>query len=84
MTDATLEATPATTMSPPERLNFSYVKRPGLLKLTIVNFLLSVITLGFYRFWAKTNVRKHIWSSVHINGEPLEYTGTSMEFSKAF
>ncbi len=84
MTDATLEATPATTMSPPERLNFSYVKRPGLLKLMIVNFLLSVITLGFYRFWAKTNVRKHIWSSVHINGEPLEYTGTSMELFKGF
>lgn len=84
MTDATLEATPATTMSPPERLNFSYVKRPGLLKLTIVNFLLSVITLGFYRFWAKTNVRKHIWSSVHINGEPLEYTGTGMELFKGF
>ena len=84
MTDATLEATPATTMSPPERLNFSYVKRPGLLKLTIVNFVLSVITLGFYRFWAKTNVRKHIWSSVHINGEPLEYTGTGMELFKGF
>jgi uncharacterized membrane protein YjgN (DUF898 family) len=69
---------------PPERLNFTYVKRPGLLKLTLVNLLLSIITLGFYRFWAKTNVRKHIWSSVHINGEPLEYTGTGMELFKGF
>jgi len=68
----------------PERLNFSYVKRPGLLKLTIINFLLGVITLGFYRFWAKTNVRKHIWSCVHINNEPLEYTGTGMELFKGF
>jgi uncharacterized membrane protein YjgN (DUF898 family) len=67
-----------------ERVLFSYIKRPGLLKLTIVNFLLSVITLGFYRFWAKTNVRKHIWSSVHLNGEPLEYTGTGMELFKGF
>jgi uncharacterized membrane protein YjgN (DUF898 family) len=70
--------------SPHEKLIFSYVKRPGLLKLTIVNFLLGLITLGFYRFWAKTNVRKHIWASVHINGEPLEYTGTGMELFKGF
>jgi uncharacterized membrane protein YjgN (DUF898 family) len=62
-----------------ENLNFSYQTRPGLLKLTIVNALLSLITLGIYRFWAKNNVRKHIWSSVHINGEPLEYTGTGKE-----
>lgn len=78
----TADAMPA--HSPPEQLNFSYVKRPGLLKLTVVNLLLSIITLGFYRFWAKTNVRKHIWSSVHINGEPLEYTGTGMELFKGF
>jgi uncharacterized membrane protein YjgN (DUF898 family) len=67
-----------------ERVAFSYIKRPGLLKLTIINFLLGLITLGIYRFWAKTNVRKHIWSSVHINGEPLEYTGTGMELFKGF
>jgi uncharacterized membrane protein YjgN (DUF898 family) len=40
--------------------------------------------MGFYRFWARTQVRKHIWSSVHINGEPLEYTGTGMELFKGF
>ncbi len=60
-------------------LAFTYVKREGLLKLTVVNFLLSLVTLTLYRFWAKTNVRKHIWSSVHVNGEPLEYTGTGKE-----
>jgi uncharacterized membrane protein YjgN (DUF898 family) len=60
-------------------LAFTYVKRDGLLKLTVVNFLLSLVTLTLYRFWAKTNVRKHIWSSVHVNGEPLEYTGTGKE-----
>jgi len=68
----------------PEQLTFSFVKRPGLLKITIVSFLLTLITLGFYRFWARTQVRKHIWSSVHINGEPLEYTGTGMELFKGF
>lgn len=68
----------------PEQLTFSFVQRPGLLKITIVSFLLTLITLGFYRFWARTQVRKHIWSSVYINGEPLEYTGTGMELFKGF
>ena len=67
-----------------ETLVFSYVERKGLLKLTVINFLLGIVTLGFYRFWAKTHVRKHIWSCVHINGEPLEYTGTGMELFKGF
>lgn len=70
---------PAHPLHPPERLTFTYVPRKGLLKLTIVNFLLSLVTFTIYRFWAKTNVRKHIWSCVHINGEPLEYTGTGKE-----
>lgn len=71
-------------VSAPEQLTFSFVKRPGLLKIIIVSFLLTLITLGFYRFWARTQVRRHIWSSVHINGEPLEYTGTGMELFKGF
>jgi uncharacterized membrane protein YjgN (DUF898 family) len=68
----------------PETLLFEFVDRPGLLKIAIVNFLLGIVTLGFYRFWGKTRVRQHIWSSVHINNEPLEYTGTGMELFKGF
>jgi uncharacterized membrane protein YjgN (DUF898 family) len=74
--------TPATNAA--ETLRFAFVKRPGLLKITIVNFLLGMITLGIYRFWGKTRVRQHIWSSVHLNEEPLEYTGTGMELFKGF
>jgi uncharacterized membrane protein YjgN (DUF898 family) len=68
-----------TEASPAETLNFKYVPRPGLLKLTLINFILNLLTLTIYRFWAKTNVRKHIWSCIHINGEPLEYTGNGKE-----
>ncbi len=72
--------------SPPapegEAINFAYVPRPGLGRLSIVNFLLGIVTLTIYRFWAKTEVRKHIWSCVHINGVPLEYTGRGMELFK--
>jgi uncharacterized membrane protein YjgN (DUF898 family) len=66
----------------PEPVRIDYVPRDGLGRLTLVNALLTIITLTIYRFWAKTNVRKHIWSCVHINGEPLEYTGRGMELFK--
>lgn len=40
---------------------------------------LTMATLGIYRFWAKTRVRRFVWSSVRIDGDPAEYTGTGME-----
>jgi uncharacterized membrane protein YjgN (DUF898 family) len=65
-----------------EAIRIEYVPRAGLGKIAIVNFFLSLITLTIYRFWAKTNVRRHVWSCVHINGQPLEYTGRGMELFK--
>ncbi|HFC05091.1 MAG TPA: DUF898 domain-containing protein, partial [Rhizobiales bacterium] len=60
-------------------ISVTYETRPGLGWMSIKNALLNLITLGIYRFWAKTNVRKHVWSCIRINGEPLEYTGTGLE-----
>ncbi|MGB7241472.1 MAG: DUF898 family protein [Sulfitobacter sp.] len=40
---------------------------------------LTVVTLGFYRFWAKTRMRKYIWSSVSGGDDSFEYTGTGLE-----
>ena len=60
-------------------IEVEYRPQPGLARLTIVNLLLNVITLSIYRFWAKTRVRRHIWSCIYINGEPLEYTGRGVE-----
>ena len=62
-----------------EPIAISYMTRPGLGKIAIINVILIVLTLTVYRFWAKTNVRRHVWSCVHINGEPLEYTGRGVE-----
>ncbi len=67
-----------------EAVRVEYVTRPGLAGIAVTNFLLNLVTLWFYRFWAKTRVRRHIWSSVHINGEPLEYTGTGKELFFGF
>jgi uncharacterized membrane protein YjgN (DUF898 family) len=68
----------------PETVRIDYVPRQGFGRLVLVNALLTIVTLTIYRFWAKTNVRKHIWSCVHVNGEPLEYTGRGTELFKGF
>ncbi len=68
----------------PEPLEFNYVKRPGLLGIAVANWFLGFITFGIWHFWGKTNVRKHIWSCININNEPLEYTGTGGELFRGF
>ena len=41
--------------------------------------VLSVLTLGFYRFWMKTRLRRYYWSSIRPGGQPLEYVGDPLE-----
>lgn len=43
------------------------------------NFLLSVITLGIYRFWGKAKYRRYLWGHATLDGDALEYTGTGFE-----
>ncbi len=54
-------------------------KRTPLFILGLVTGLLTTVTLGVYRFWAKTRIRKYIWSSVTFEGDSFEYTGTGLE-----
>jgi uncharacterized membrane protein YjgN (DUF898 family) len=46
--------------------------------------LLLIPTLTLFRFWARTIVRRRLWSDTTIGGEPLEYTGTGMELFIGF
>jgi len=55
-----------------------------LAKTVIVNILLNVITVGFYRFWDKTRIRNYIWSHLRFQGENFEYTGTGKELLFGF
>ncbi|MGC1900574.1 MAG: DUF898 family protein [Pseudolabrys sp.] len=45
---------------------------------------LLMVTLGIYRFWLVTDVRRFLWSNTEIAGEPLEYTGTALELLLGF
>jgi len=51
----------------------------SLFWLALKTACLSVLTLGFYRFWMITRLRRHYWNAVRIQGDPLEYTGTGIE-----
>lgn len=41
--------------------------------------ILTVLTLGLYRFWMKTRLRRFYWSSIRPGGHPLEYVGEPVE-----
>src|SRR5258708_5737548 len=36
---------------------------------------LELVTVGFYRFWLATDIRRHLWSNTVIDGDAAEYTG---------
>lgn len=51
----------------------------GLVPIVILNLFFTIITIGIYRFWAKTNIRKYLWSKTRFDGEAFEYIGTGGE-----
>lgn len=51
----------------------------AIYKIWIVNFLLCLITLWIYRPWAKTRMRRYIYSRVSLKNERLQYNGTGGE-----
>jgi len=52
--------------------------------LFIKNLLLGIVTLGIYRFWGKTRIRKYVWSHVSFRNERFEYAGTGRELFLGF
>jgi uncharacterized membrane protein YjgN (DUF898 family) len=59
-------------------------QRRNYWRLLIRGALLLVVTLGIYRFWLATDVRRFLWSNTEIAGETLEYTGTPLELLIGF
>lgn len=50
--------------------------------IALPNFLLTIATLGLYRFWATTRIRRYLWSRTLFMGDRLEWAGTGLELFK--
>jgi hypothetical protein len=50
-----------------------------LFGLALRTGLLTILTLGLYRFWMKTRLRRWYWSAIRPGGQPMEYVGEPLE-----
>jgi uncharacterized membrane protein YjgN (DUF898 family) len=48
------------------------------------NLLLTVVTLGFYRFWAINRERQYLWGKTWVGDDYLEWDGTGKELFFGF
>ena len=53
-------------------------------RLMIRGAALQAITLGIYRFWLFTDMRRFLWANTEVEGESFEYTGTAVELLLGF
>jgi uncharacterized membrane protein YjgN (DUF898 family) len=66
-----------------DRVKFSG-RRADFRRLVIRGTALELVTVGFYRFWLATDMRRHLWSNTAIDGDAAEYTGTAKELLIGF
>ncbi len=52
--------------------------------LLLRNLLFSILTLGIYRFWGRTHVRRFVWRHTVLLDDALEYLGTGGELFIGF
>jgi uncharacterized membrane protein YjgN (DUF898 family) len=53
-------------------------------RLLVRGAALLMVTLGLYRFWLATDVRRFLWSNTEIDGNTLEYNGLATELLLGF
>ena len=83
MTNGTDQNTATAVWPPIHRL--THDGRSGeLFLIFLINLALSILTLGIYRFWGRTRIRRYVWSQTSLLGEPLEYTGRGVELFLGF
>ena len=76
-------AVPAAPAASGSGVRFTGIRRDFRHLITRGAFL-ELITLGFYRFWLATDMRRHLWSNTAIDGDAAEYTGTAKELLIGF
>lgn len=61
-----------------------YGERRTSRRLLIRGALLAIPTLGFYRFWLITQLRRYLWQNTRIGDDAFEYVGTARELLLGF
>lgn len=56
----------------------------AMIRLSLMNLLMNVVTLSLWRFWGKTRVRRALWAETEFCGDAAEYTGTGKELFLGF
>jgi len=59
-------------------------QRSDFVRLVARGAALELVTVGFYRFWLATDMRRHLWSHTAVEGDAAEYTGTAKELLIGF
>lgn len=76
--------------APPQRRSSAadygwFLGREGeFFRLVARGAVFLMLTLGIYRFWLATDIRRYLWSRTEVAGEALEYTGTPRELLLGF
>jgi len=74
---------PPSPVPPPMPVGFSGSRRE-FFDLVKRGAGLELVTLGFYRFWLLTDIRRHLWSNTLVDGDAAEYTGRGRELLIGF
>jgi len=76
-------ASPSITPSSPMGLSVGFHGTGGgLFKIMLINWVLTIFTLGIYYFWGKTKVRRYLWEQSSFAGDRFYYHGTGGELFK--
>ncbi len=70
-------------MTPAKAVQFTGTWREYL-PIAASNVLLTIVTLGIYRFWATARQRRYLWSRTEVIGDRLEWSGTGKEMFIGF
>src|SRR5262245_49006089 len=85
MNEATFPFGPPSVPSVPPTPRISFTgDRAAFRQLVIRGAALELVTVGFYRFWLATDMRRHLWSNTAVEGDIAEYTGTARELLIGF
>lgn len=78
-------AAPASLPPPRPPVQLVYDGRLGELYVIYLRaLLLTLLTLGWYRFWGRTSVRRYLWSHFSAFGDRFEYRGLGVELFLGF